>query len=115
VLCAPDHDEAQWLAGPSALAILQLRSGKLGRLPSPEEAEAYEYSSAEAAVVAEVTSTHLVGDPEQVHDGLVDLQRRTAADEIMLSTRAHSFDARARSLALIADRFTAEPAPARTA
>ena len=91
-------DEAQWLSGPSALAILQLRSGKLGLLPTPEEAEAYEYSPAEAAVVAETTATHLVGDPETVHAGLVDLQRRTDADEIMLSTRAHSYEARVRSL-----------------
>ena len=73
--------------GPSALAILQLRSGKLGPLPTPEQAEAYEYSPAEAAVVAETTASHLVGDPETVGAGLLELQRRTDADEIMLSTR----------------------------
>ncbi|HEY3725173.1 MAG TPA: LLM class flavin-dependent oxidoreductase [Acidimicrobiia bacterium] len=102
VLCAPDEDEARWLAGPSALAILQLRSGKLGPLPTPEDAEAYQYSPAERAVVDEATETHLVGPPDTVHDGLVELQARTGADEIMLSTRAHSYDVRARSLALIA-------------
>jgi luciferase family oxidoreductase group 1 len=115
VLCAADQEEAQWLAGPSALAILQLRSGKLGLLPTPEDAEAYEFSPAEAAVVAETTATHLVGTPDTVYDGLVELQRRTGADEIMLSTRAHSYEARAQSLALIAERWAAEPAPARTA
>ena len=102
VLCAPDEDEARWLAGPSALAILQLRSGKLGPLPTPEDAEAYQYSPAERAVVDQATETHLVGPPGTVHDGLVELQARTSADEIMLSTRAHSYDVRARSLALIA-------------
>jgi luciferase family oxidoreductase group 1 len=114
VLCAPDEDEAKWLAGPSALAILQLRSGKLGPLPTPEQAAAYDYSPGEAALVADATSTHLIGTPATVHEGLVELQRRTGADEIMLSTRAHSFDARARSLELIArswsDRATAVPA-----
>jgi alkanesulfonate monooxygenase SsuD/methylene tetrahydromethanopterin reductase-like flavin-dependent oxidoreductase (luciferase family) len=109
VLCAPETEEAQWLAGPSALAILQLRSGRLAPLPSPEEAAAYDFSPAEAALVAETTATHLVGDPALVAHGLVELQARTGADEIMLSTRAHSLEARARSLALIAENMPAEP------
>ncbi|MGZ4688131.1 MAG: LLM class flavin-dependent oxidoreductase [Acidimicrobiia bacterium] len=114
VLCAPDDEEARWLAGPSALAILALRSGKLGPLPSPEEAAAYQYSPAEAALVEETTSTHLVGDPAAVHRGLVELVRRTGADEIMLSTRAHSYEARARSLALIAAAWADTSAPVPT-
>jgi luciferase family oxidoreductase group 1 len=105
VLCAPSEEEARWLAGPSALAILQLRSGKLGPLPTPEDAAAYEFSPAEAAVVAETTATHLVGDAATVRAGLIELQASTAADEIMLSTRAHSLEARVRSLELIAGEF----------
>jgi luciferase family oxidoreductase group 1 len=108
VLCAPETEEAQWLAGPSALAILQLRSGRLAPLPSPEEAAAYDYSPAETALVAETTATHLVGEPALVVEGLAELQARTGADEIMLSTRAHSLEARARSLALIAQHTKVE-------
>jgi hypothetical protein len=37
-----------------------------------------------------------------VTEGLRHLQGRTGADEIMLSTRSHSYEARARSLSLIA-------------
>ena len=44
VLCAPTDDEARWLAGPSALTILQLRTGRLGPVPTPEEAAAYRYT-----------------------------------------------------------------------
>ena len=47
-------------------------------------------------------STHLIGDAERVILGLRQLQERTGADEIMLSTRAHSYEARLRSLTLIA-------------
>lgn len=112
VLCAPDADEARWLAGPSALAILQLRSGRLGPLPTPEEAAAYDFLPAERALVDETTATHLIGDPATVHQGLIDLQRRTGADEIMLSTRAHSYETRVRSLALVAERWATEPVPA---
>ena len=105
VLCAPDEEEARWLAGPSALSILQLRTGRLGPLATPEEAAAYRFSPQERALVDGATATHLIGDPEQVHQGLLELERRTGAEEIMLSTRAHSFDARARSLTLVAERW----------
>ena len=63
----------------------------------------------EQRLVDAATATHLVGDPEAVHQGLVDLQARTGADELMLSTRAHSFEARAQSLTLVAE---AGPRPA---
>jgi luciferase family oxidoreductase group 1 len=101
VICAPSDAEAQWLAGPSALSILRLRTGRLGLLPSPEEAKAYDFSPEEMAVVREATSTHLIGDPETVREGLVHLQRRTGADEIMISTRIHSYEERVRSLSLV--------------
>jgi luciferase family oxidoreductase group 1 len=105
VLCAPSNEEARWLAGSSALSILQLRTGRLGLLPSPEEAEAYQFSAEERAVVEEAMATHLIGDPGVVHEGLVQLLLRTDADEIMLSTRAHSYEARVRSLSLVAGRW----------
>jgi luciferase family oxidoreductase group 1 len=102
VICAETDTEARWLAGSSALSVLQRRTGHLGLLPSPEEAAAYPFTPEELAAVEEVTRTHLIGDPEQVYDGLVRLQRRTDADEIMLSTRVHSFEARVQSFALVA-------------
>jgi alkanesulfonate monooxygenase SsuD/methylene tetrahydromethanopterin reductase-like flavin-dependent oxidoreductase (luciferase family) len=108
VLCAPEAEEAAWLAGPSALAVVQLRTGRLRPLASPEEAAAYRYTDQERALVEATTATHLVGDPETVHRGLVSLQERTGADEIMLSTRAHSLAARSQSLRLVAARWTAD-------
>jgi luciferase family oxidoreductase group 1 len=102
VLCAPSEAEAVWLSGSTALSVLQLRSGRLGPLPSPEDAAAYEFSEAERSIVEEVMSTHLIGEPDVVIDGLRQLQRRTGADEIMLSTRSHSYEARMRSLSLVA-------------
>ena len=109
VLCAPSDAEARWLSGSSALSILQLRSGRLGLLPSPEEAEAYRFSPAEMSIVEEVMSTHLIGDPRTVHEGLIQLHRRTGSDEIMLSTRTHSYDARVRSLTLVASSWELVP------
>jgi len=103
VLCAPNEAEARWLSGSTALSILQLRTGRLSPLPSPEEAAQYSFTADEKAIVEQAMSSHLIGDPERVTFGLRQLQVRTGADEIMLSTRAHSFETRLRSLTLIAD------------
>ena len=102
VLCAPSESEARWLSGSTALSILQLRTGRLGPLPSPQEAAHYSFTAAERSIVQEAMSTHLIGDPDAVTDGLRQLQGRTGADEIMLSTRSHSYETRVRSLSLIA-------------
>jgi alkanesulfonate monooxygenase SsuD/methylene tetrahydromethanopterin reductase-like flavin-dependent oxidoreductase (luciferase family) len=47
-------------------------------------------------------ANHIIGDPDLVRKGLVELVERTGADEIMVSTRAHSYEARSRSLGLVA-------------
>jgi luciferase family oxidoreductase group 1 len=105
VLCAPTEEEARWLSGSSALSTLQLRTGRLGPLPSPEEAEAYSFTAGEMAIVDESMSSHVIGTPEIVFEGLVQLQERTEADELMISTRMHSYEARVRSLTLVAQRW----------
>jgi luciferase family oxidoreductase group 1 len=102
VLCAESDEEAQWLSGSNALSVLQRHSGHFGLLPSPEEAEAHDFTRGETSLVEEAMSTHLIGAPEKVHEGLVQLHRRTDADEFMLSTRTHSYEARVRSFTLLA-------------
>ena len=111
VLCAPTAVEATWLSGSSALSILQLRTGRLGLLPSPKEADAYPFTPAEMAIVEDAMTSHLIGDPETVREGLVELQRRTDADELMISTRMHSYEDRVRSLTLVAEAWGLEPPP----
>ena len=114
VLCAPTDEEARWLSGSTALATVYLRTGRLTPVPSPEEAAAYRYSDAERALVAQTLATHVIGDPATVQAGLQALAARTGADELIISTRAHSYEARVRSLELVAgldlDRQDDEPA-----
>jgi luciferase family oxidoreductase group 1 len=105
VLCADTDEEADFLAGPSRLSMLQLRKGTPSPVVSPDEAAAYDYSPAERALVESTTADHAVGDPESVHAKLAALVERTGADELMLSTRAHSLETRARSLSLVAERW----------
>ncbi len=105
VVCAPEDSQARWLAGPSALNIIQRAHGRPGPLPSPEEAAAYEMDDAEAALVAQTLSSHFIGPPGQVVADLRALVTRTSADELMISTRIHSFDARRTSLSLLAEHW----------
>ena len=113
VLCAPDEEEARWLAGPSAVTVLQLRTGRLTPVLTPEEAAAVPMTPTERAVVEAATATHLVGSPDQVVAGLEELAARTGADELMLSTRAHAHEPRARSLRLVAEAWGLAPVPGR--
>ena len=103
VICAETDEEARWLAGPSRLAFARLRSGRPGRLPTPEEAEAHDFTPDEEAVVSSVARGHIFGSPETVRTGLVDLIERTGADELILSTMVYEQKDRLRSYELVAD------------
>ena len=102
VICATSEEEARWLSGSSALSILGLHTGRLAPLASPEDAASYDYTQAERDLVERVMATHVIGDPSHVSAGLAELVERTGADELILSTRLHSLEARFRSLELVA-------------
>ncbi len=110
VLCAASDEEATFLAGPSALAMLNLRSGRPAPVVTPDEAAAYPYTDAERAAAAAMASTHVVGSPETVQRGLDALVARTGADELILSTRAHALSTRLDSLTRVAELRELAPA-----
>jgi luciferase family oxidoreductase group 1 len=85
VVCAEDVTRARWLHGSSRLSTLRLRAGRPATLPSPEEADR-QYSAAEQTVMAEATSSHVVGDPATVIELLDDLVASVGADELMVTT-----------------------------
>jgi luciferase family oxidoreductase group 1 len=109
VICAPTEEEARWLAGPGRLSFLRLRSGRPGRFPTPEEAAQYQFTPAEREFVKGWTSSHVIGTPEQVRDGLRDLQVRTGANELMITTLTHGHAERLRSYELVAGAMGLEP------
>jgi luciferase family oxidoreductase group 1 len=102
VICAPTLDEASWLSKSTAMSIVQMRTGRLGPLMSPDEVAAVDFTPEETALAAAAMSTHIIGDAETVANGLHALRERTGANELMVSTRVHSLEARHTSLALIA-------------
>ncbi len=114
VICASSTEEAEWLAGSTALNILQRNSGRMGPLPSPEEANAYPYTPEERAMIRDAMHSHVIGDVAAVHEGLNELVARTNADELMISTRTHAYEARVQSFALLASAWglVAQDSPA---
>ncbi|WP_418957254.1 LLM class flavin-dependent oxidoreductase [Streptomyces tritici] len=104
-LANDDAKEARRQVLTGALSMLRLRTGRPGLIPTPEEAEAYEFSLAEREFVDSWLGNVIHGTAEEVRDGLDALQKRTGADELMLTANAHGGEARLRSYELIADAY----------
>jgi luciferase family oxidoreductase group 1 len=102
VVCADTDEQARWLHGPAKLSFLRLRKGRPSRLPSPDEAAAYEYSPDESAFVDSWTASHVVGSPATVRERLLELQEGTTADELILTTNVFDHADRLRSYELVA-------------
>jgi len=104
-LATDEEKEARRQVRAAALSMIRLRMGRPGLVPTPEEAEAHEFGSLEEEFARTWTSNVVHGTPEEVRSGLDDLQKRTGADELMLTSNAHSGDVRLRSYELIADAY----------
>jgi luciferase family oxidoreductase group 1 len=109
VICAPETEQARWIAGPTRLSTLWLRTNRLAPLPSPETAAAYPFSPVEREVVNASTASHVVGDPDEVVAQLQALLGRTGADELMISTRVFAYEDRLRSFELLARAWQGAP------
>jgi alkanesulfonate monooxygenase SsuD/methylene tetrahydromethanopterin reductase-like flavin-dependent oxidoreductase (luciferase family) len=108
VVVAESEERARWLAGPGALAIVRLRSGRPDVYPTPEEAAEYRFTPAERNIVAEWTKTHIVGTQATVRERLEELVERTGVDELIVTTMVHGHEDRMESYRLLADAFALE-------
>ena len=105
VLAADSQIEATRQARAGALSMVLLRSGRLERIPTPEQAASYPYSPAEQHLLDAMGGAEVVGEPDRVAAGLVDLVDAFGVDELMLTTRVHSAAVRQHSFELIAEQF----------
>ncbi|MFK0131708.1 LLM class flavin-dependent oxidoreductase [Streptomyces rubiginosohelvolus] len=110
-LAADDEREARRQVLTGALSMVRLRTGRPGLIPSPEEAEAYDFSPMEREFVDGWLANVIHGTADEVRTGLDDLAKRTGADELMITANAHGGDARLRSYGLIADAYGLPTAP----
>ncbi|MFG2823385.1 LLM class flavin-dependent oxidoreductase [Kitasatospora sp. NPDC048365] len=93
------------LARSAGLAMLRLRQGRPGLIPTPAEAEAYPYTEVEAEFLESWLGNVVLGEPARVAEGLEALRRRTGADELMVTSHIHGHEARLRSYRLIAEAY----------
>ncbi|TPQ23045.1 LLM class flavin-dependent oxidoreductase [Streptomyces sporangiiformans] len=104
-LATDDEKEARRQILAAALNMVRLRTGRPGLVPTPEEAEAYEFSPMEREFIDSWNSNVIHGTADEVRSGLDDLHKRTGADELMITSHAHNSDLRLRSYELIADAY----------
>ncbi|WP_307865667.1 LLM class flavin-dependent oxidoreductase [Streptomyces montanisoli] len=104
-LATEDEAEARRQVMTGALSMVRLRTGRPGLVPTPEEAEAHPFSEREREFVDGWLANIVHGTPDAVRDGLDALQKRTGADELMLTANAHTAAVRLKSYDLIADAY----------
>lgn len=108
-ICGETMEKAQYYAKSRNLWRVQLERGRLGQYPSPEEADAYDYTLAERQRIAERSASHVIGTPDVVKAGIQETADRYGVDEVMVLTICHDFSARVRSYELIAEAFGLTP------
>ncbi|MEU6067197.1 MULTISPECIES: LLM class flavin-dependent oxidoreductase [Streptomyces] len=104
-LATDEEEEARRQVRATALNMIRLRSGRPGLFPDPDDAAKYEFSPYEEEFVRSWAGNIVHGTADEVRSGLDDLQKRTGADELMLTSHAHRGELRLRSYELIADAY----------
>jgi luciferase family oxidoreductase group 1 len=102
VIAAATTEEAQYLAGPSRIMALSLRTGRLGPIVSPEAAASVELSDLDRGLLDSLPGTQYAGTAEEVVAGLDELVERTGANELMLAGTVYDPASRQETLARIA-------------
>jgi alkanesulfonate monooxygenase SsuD/methylene tetrahydromethanopterin reductase-like flavin-dependent oxidoreductase (luciferase family) len=102
-----DEATARELATGYGLWVRSIRSGQ-GAIPfpTPQQARAHLWTSADRSLVADRVDTQFIGSPSQVADQLEQLQEATAADELIITTITHTHADRIRSYQLLAQEWT---------
>lgn len=105
IICAETMEKAERLASSMDLVLLGLRLGKPGRVPSPEEAAAYQFTPEERLVVRSLRAQHFIGTPDLVKQQITDLMNETGADEAIIASNIYDPADRMRSYELVAEAF----------
>jgi luciferase family oxidoreductase group 1 len=105
VITAETDAEAERLASSMDLNRLRRDRGQYLPLPSPEEALAYPYTTAERTSIARNRSRLFVGSPPTVMRMLQPMIEASKADELMVISAIFDHEARKTSYSLLAEAF----------
>lgn len=101
-VCGESDEEAERLAAPLKVAVLQTRAGKPSPIVSIEEALAYRFSRAEQRIIDGFLFGAAIGGPEKVGEHLREIAREYDADELMLSNLLPDTETRKASIRRVA-------------
>lgn len=105
VIIADTEEEAAHLAGPSRVMALSLRTGRLGPVVSPEDAQALLAALDPRAAqdfFAQSPGTQVATTAERAVAELEALVSRTGADELLVTSTTHDVATRVRTLEALA-------------
>ena len=100
VIAADRDDRAAFLATSLEQAVVNLRSGRPGRLPPPREGLGW--GPGERRILDEFLGCSAIGSPETVHRRLAEIAARTEADELIIASQIFDHAARLRSCEIVA-------------
>ena len=105
VMAADDEQEAQSQAWAYSHAMMRMTTGRSFVVPTPLDAETYDYSLREGRAIEMWNAKIMSGTGEQVVNKLAVWQNYIGADELMILNLGHSQRAIYRSAELIADAY----------
>jgi alkanesulfonate monooxygenase SsuD/methylene tetrahydromethanopterin reductase-like flavin-dependent oxidoreductase (luciferase family) len=102
VFAAETDTEAARLYTSLQQAFINLRRGRPGPLPPPDERLDERLAPGDRLLIHQMLSCTVVGAPDTVRRGLAEFAERTGADELMLASQIHDHAARLRSYEIVA-------------
>ena len=105
VFAADTEAEARRLYTSLQQAFINLRRGRPGPLPPPDERLDERLAPADRHLIEHMLSCTVVGAPETVRGGLTAFAERTGADELMLTSQIYDHAARLRSYEIVASEL----------
>ena len=110
-IAADTSERAEELALSLGLGVVRMRQGRPGKLPSPQEAAAHDWTEAEQDQLRRYRRAQTLGTATQVREAIATLVEETGADEIMVMTSVHDHAERLRSYELIAQACALPASP----
>ena len=102
VFAAESDEEGRRLFTSLQQAFVNLRRGRPGKLPPPDERFLERLSPVDVHLIEETLAYTVVGSAETVRRGLEGIVTKTGADELMLASQIYDHSARLRSYELAA-------------
>ncbi|MBU8688725.1 LLM class flavin-dependent oxidoreductase [Priestia megaterium] len=104
VICAETAEQAHRIATSSLLWKIQQDKMEAKGVPSIKEAASYPLTEEEEKKMKKMKEAMIIGNPEEVHERLQEVQARYGADELMLVTITHDPADRLKSYELVAEK-----------